>query len=348
MAETTQTVLIATVTALAEEKTMPVVAACPLVGLARSTYYRVTRGYDHYNPVARPVPHRERPQPAALDEDERAEVLAVLTEPRYQDKSVVQTYWCAFDTGAVSCSQRTFYRIAKTHGLVGDRRPLKSRAASSNSPRVPAVAAAKVGELWSWDITELSGPTNADRYYLYLIIDVFSRYPVGWCLETRIDKKLAVKLFTAAINTHGAPKVVHSDNGSTMRSQMLIDTLQGTGVVTSYSRPRVSDDNPFSESVFKTIKYDPSCPDRFDSLAHAREWSGGFLHEYATERRHSGLGRHTPASVFFGTANEDRRRRQLTLDKYYKQHPERFRRPPTAPELPQPTGINTHLLSQTG
>jgi putative transposase len=345
MAETTQAVLIATVDALAEEKAMPVADACPLVGLPRSTYYRLSRGYQHYRPVAEPVPHRERRQPAALDQTERDGALAVLSDTKYAEKSVVQTYWLAFDAGDLACSQRTFYRVANAHRLVGDRRRTRSHGTSR---RTPAVAAGKVGDLWSWDITELRGPTNNDRYYLYLIIDVFSRYPVGWCIETYISKKRAVKLFTAAITTHGAPTVVHSDNGSSMRSKDLIDTLQGKGVVTSFSRPRVSDDNPFSESLFKTIKYDLSCPDRFEHLDHARGWTGDFLHRYATEHRHSGLGRHTPASVFHGTAAHIRARRQRTLDEYYAQHPERFRRPPTAPELPQPTGINTHLLSQTG
>lgn len=346
MAEATQAVLIATVTTLAEENAMSVAAACPLVGLPRSTYYRISRGYQHYRPVAEPIPHRERRQPAALGLDERAGILTALSAPEYEDKSVVQTYWLAFDAGELACSQRTFYRVANTHRLVGDRR--RTRSHGSSSSRTPAVAAGKVGDLWSWDITELRGPTNNDRYYLYLIIDVFSRYPVGWCIETYISKKRAVKLFTAAISTHGTPKVVHSDNGSSMRSQELIDTLHGTGVVTSYSRPRVSDDNPFSESLFKTIKYDPSCPDRFESIDHARDWTSDFLHLYATEHRHSGLGRHTPASVFTGTAHQIRQRRQHALDKYYAQHPERFRRRPTAPEPPQPTGINTHLLSQTG
>lgn len=325
---------------------MSVHDACPLLGLARSTYYRISRGYQHYRPLAEPIPHRERRQPAALNEQERAVVFSVLSAPEHEDKSVVQTYWAAFDAGDVSCSQRTFYRIATTHRLVGDRRPTRGHGARSR--RVPAIAAGKVGDLWSWDITELRGPNNKDRYYLYLIIDVFSRFPVGWCIENQISKKRAVALFTEAINTHGTPKVVHSDNGSAMRSQDLIDALQRNGVLTSYSRPRVSDDNPFSESLFKTIKYDPSCPNTFESIEHARQWTDGFLHRYATEHRHSNLGRHTPASVFFGTAVHVRRQRQHALDAYYAQHPERFRRPPTAPDLPQPTGINTHLLSQTG
>lgn len=346
MAETTQTVLIATVTTLAEEKALPITDACLLLGVPRPTYYRISHGYQHYRPVAEPIPRRERPQPAALDEDERAGILAVLSRPEYENKSVVQTYWLAFDAGDLACSQRTFYRVANTHRLVGDRR--RTRIQGSSSPRTPAVAADKAGDLWSWDITELSGPSNKDRYYLYLIIDVFSRYPVGWCIETTISKKRAVTLFTVAINTHGAPKVVHSDNGSSMRSKDLIDALQRKGVVTSYSRPRVSDDNPFSESLFKTIKYDPSCPDRFDDIEHARRWTGDFLDLYATEHRHSGLGRHTPASVFHGTAARIQAQRQRALNAYYAQHPERFRRAPTAPELPQPTGINTHLLSQTG
>lgn len=324
---------------------MAVSDACVLVGLARSTYYRISRGYRHYHPVASPVPHRDRRQPAALSESEREDVVAILSDTEHADTSVVQTYWTAFDAGAVTCSQRTFYRIARSRRLVGDRRRTKSHERGSR--RTPAVAAGKVGDLWSWDITELAGPNNA-RYYLYLVIDVFSRYPVGWCIENAISKSRSVNLFTDAINTHGAPTVVHSDNGGTMRSHDLIDTLVGRGVIPSFSRPRVSDDNPFSESLFKTIKYDPSSPDRFDDLAHAREWTDAFLHHYATEHRHSGLGRHTPESVFTGTAVHVRKRRQEALDAYYAQHPQRFRRPPSAPQLPQPTGINTHLLSQAG
>lgn len=324
---------------------MPIVDACRLVGIARSTYYRVSRGYQHYRPVAEPIPHRERQQPAALDAEERAEILTVLCEPQYENDSVVQTYWLAFDAGSLACSQRTFYRVANSHRLVGDRR--STRPKSSPSPRTPAVATAKPGDLWSWDISEINGPNYQDRYYLYLIIDVFSRYPIGWCIETYISKKRAVTLFTEAIATHGAPTVVHSDNGSSMRSKDLIDALEARSVITSYSRPRVSDDNPFSESLFKTIKYDPSCPDRFDDINHSRSWTSDFLDRYATEHRHSGLGRHTPASVFNGTATHVQTRRQQALDAYYAEHPERFRRPPAAPPLPKPTGINTHLLSQT-
>lgn len=344
MVEATQVVLTATVTAL-DEIGMHVTGSCERLGLARSTYYRRSRGYQHYRPVPNPLPQAQRQQPAALRQDENDTVLEVLIDEEYADKSVVQTYWRAFDAGRVACSERTFYRIARAQRLVGDRR--RTKAHGSSSRRTPAVAAHTVGDLWSWDITELRGP-GYHRYHLYLIIDVFSRYPVGWCIENAESKERAVTLFTDAIAAHGVPQVVHSDNGAAMRSNVLVDGLTTAGVITSFSRPRVSDDNPFSESLFKTIKYDIDCPDRFESIEHAREWTAGFLHHYATEHRHSGLGHHTPGSVHDGTADEIRQRRQNSLDEYWKQHPERFRKRPTAPQRPQTTGINTHLLSQAG
>lgn len=345
MAEAEQAVLTGTVTALAGAGTT-VSQGCALVGLPRSTYYRLHRGYRHYQPVPAPVPHLQRRQPAALSDRERAAIIDVLTSEEYADHSVVQTYWSAFDAGQVVCSERTFYRVAGAEGLVGDRR--RTRPHGARSRRAPAVAATQVGDLWSWDVTELRGPGIRDKYYLYLIIDVFSRYPVSWCIEYHQTKERAVALFADAIAAHGVPKVIHSDNGSIMRSEVLVEALVTAGAVTSYSRPRVSDDNPFSESLFKTIKYAIDCPDRFDDIDHARHWTGGFLHRYATEHRHSGLGRHTPASVHYGTAAQIRDHRQKALDAYWEQHPERFRRRPTAPKLPEPTGINTHLLSQPG
>lgn len=324
---------------------MAVVRACERVGLARSTYYRLTRGYQHYRRVEEPVPHRQRHQPAALAAAERAAVVEVLSCPEYAEKSVVQAYWAAFDAGRVRCSQRTFYRIAGQHRLVGDRRPTRRHPASAR--RAPAVAATAVGDLWSWDVTELRGP-GRERYQLYLVIDVFSRYPVGWCIEHEQTTARAVRMFAAALARHGIPRTVHADNGSIQRAHQLVQALQDQGAVTSYSRPRVSDDNPFSESLFKTIKYDPACPGRFDSIDHARTWTAAFLDRYATEHRHSGLGRHTPAQVHHGTAAQVRHQRQRMLDEYWAQHPERFRRQPEAPQLPHMTGINTHLLSQTG
>lgn len=324
---------------------MALTRACALVGLARASYYRRVRGYRHYRPVAVPVPHGDRAQPAALSQAERDQVLDVLTDPDYEDLSVVASYWEAFDAGRLACSQRTFYRIAKANGLVGDRRRVR-RPGTGGRP-APAVAAAQVGDLWSWDVTELAGP-GRQRYQLYLAIDVFSRYPVAWRIEHDQCRLKAVEMFTTAIAVHGAPRTLHADNGSIQRAGDTIEALTQRGVLTSFSRPRVSDDNPFSESLFKTIKYDQSCPKRFQNIEHARTWTTAFLHRYATAHRHSALGRHTPQQVHDGTAAQVQAARQARLDAYWQAHPERFRARPQAPALPEPTGINTHLLSQAG
>lgn len=321
-------------------------AACALVGVPRSTYYRLTRHYRHYRPVTDPIPQKDRRQPAALTCAERAVIVTVLESDEYAELSVVQTYWRAFDAGEVGCSERTFYRVATEQNMVGDRRRRK-HGGGSIPRRTPIVPCERVGQLWSWDVTELRGPRLQDRYKLYLVIDVFSRYPVAWRIEYTENTDLAVDMFAGAIAEHGTPAVVHADNGAIMRAHTLVDTLEGNGVLTSYARPRVSDDNPFSESLFKTLKYDLTCPALFESIDHARDWTTQFLHRYATEHRHSGLGRHTPAAIHTGTATLVQQRRQQALDHYWSTHPQRFRNKPTAPALPGPTGINTNL-SQTG
>lgn len=322
---------------------MTVSRACALVGQARSSYYRRSRGYQHYQPVPEPIPQADRVQPSALTRAERDQIVAVLEQEEYGDLSVVQTYWRAFDAGQIACSQRTFYRVAAAHQLTGDRRRTRQ---GGHSRRAPAVAATRPNQLWSWDATELKGP-GQDRYKLMLILDVYSRYPIGWTIEWTESYPHAVDLFTTAIGRHGTPDVVHADNGGVMRCHELIDTLHHHGALTSYSRPRVSDDNPFSESMFKTIKYDLNCPARFDTIDHARAWTEAFLHAYANHHRHSGLGYYTPTAAYHGTTRTDQARRQAHLDQYWKHHPERFHKPPQAPTI-QPTGINTHLLSQTG
>ena len=218
---------------------------CTLVGLARATYYRVTRKYTHYRPVLDPRPHKDRPQPAALTESERAAIVSVLEDDEYADLSIIQTYWRAFDSERIECSERTFYRIANEQGLVGDRRRSKLGGLVQHRSK-PIVHAGDVGQLWSWDVTELRGPRTQDRYRLYLVIDVFSRYPVGWRIEYSEDSAMAVEMFARAIERFGAPKCVHADNGAVMRSNALVTSLVAKKVVPTYSRPRVSDDNPFS------------------------------------------------------------------------------------------------------
>lgn len=350
MARAQKTVLTDTITELAAAG-VSIVQACELTGIPRASYYRDARGYRHYQPVPDPVPQKDRPQPAALSPSEKDAIVEVLLAEENTDLSVCQLYWRSFDAGVVECSQSSFYRVAHTQNLVGDRRRGRSRSGSPGpavSRRKPVAAAPAVGALWSWDITELRGPRTQDRYLLYLVIDVYSRFPVAWRIEYAETGAAAVEMFTEAFAVFGAPQVLHADNGSSMRSFELLDTLEDKQVLPSFSRPRVSDDNPFSESLFKTVKYDLSCPPRFDSIDHARQWTEEFMGRYALEHRHSGLGRHTPASVFLGTAVEDHRRRQDRLDRIHARHPQRFRRRPLAPPLPQPTGINTTHLSQTG
>ena len=328
------------VTALATHTWIGVKAACALTGLARSTYYRIERGYRHYKPVQDPVPHTQRFQPAALTATEEEVIVEILNREEYADLSVQQTYWRAFDKREIGCSPRTFYRIAARYGTVGDRRRGHHSSPGNHSRSKPIIHASGPGQLWSWDITDLHGPTNDDRYKLYLAIDVFSRHPVCWRIEYTENKPAAIDMFTTAIAEHGPPTVLHSDNGAVMRSHKLISALEEQGVINSRSRPRVSNDNPFSESLFKTIKYDLSCPDRFDSIDHARAWTQQFLHAYATEHRHSGLNYYTPEQVHIGTADSVYQQRLEHRMNYYNQHPERFRKQPTPQAPPTSAGIN--------
>lgn len=344
MAEQAHHTLIVTVTCLVEDAGLTVTAACALTGVARSTYYRVSRGYQHYVPVEKPIAQRDRYQPAALTKTEKEQVLDVLSDDTYSELSVGQTYWRAFDAGKVPCSQRTFYRIAAAAGLVGDRR--RGRHGTGRTPRhVPRHSATAPGQLWSWDITELPG-YGGKRYQLYLVIDVFSRFPVAWRIETTIRDALAADMLTTAFTAHGAPAVLHSDNGATMRSEKVSQAL-GHAVTASFSRPRVSDDNPFSESLFKTIKYDLACPGRFTDIDHARDWTSEYLSNYAQQHRHSGLGWHTPEQVYTDNTSKARDKRQQRLDQLYLAHPHRYRRPPQAPTVPKIAGINCkHKTSQ--
>ncbi|WP_460704755.1 IS3 family transposase [Luteococcus sediminum] len=317
------------------------VRACQVLGLARSTFY-----HRRNQPAPDPAVSRLRrsridsAQPAALSPAEHQKVLDVLTAEGTEHLSVCQAYWQAFDEQQVSCSQSTFYRIARRAGLVGDRRRGRhstSRGRGSGRAK-PVAAASRVHELWSWDISELPGPGRR-KFQLFLVLDVFSRYPIGFRVECDASRSHAVDMFREAFDTHGVPHTLHSDNGSQMRSHDLANLLGGA-ITQSFSRPHVSNDNPFSEALFKTLKYDLAMPQHFDSIDHARTWVTDYLHGYAHHHRHAGLNRHTPHHVFTGTTDTIQARRQALLDRNYQAHPERYRRPPQAPPPPAPTGIN--------
>lgn len=255
-----------TTRAVAELKTagIPVRTGCALLGVPRATYYRIAKGYNHYRPVAAPVPHRDRAQPAALSEEESRVLLDILTDTEHADLSVGQLYWTALDEGSLACSESTFYRVARRHRLVKDRRRAKGRTGGGQaSRRTPVVDADKPGDLWSWDITDLKGPGTRDRYKLYLAIDVFSRYPVTWRIEHTEDTAKAVQMFSDAFAAHGAPGCLHADNGPSMRAEAMLDNLDTAGVLASYSRPRVSNDNPFLRVAVQNHQIRPRLPDPF-------------------------------------------------------------------------------------
>lgn len=302
MAEAYELVLTGTITGLAQTAGVPVTRGCGLVGMARSTFYRWTRNYSHYRPVTDPVPQSERYQPAALTGGERDEILAVIEREEYEDLSVVQTYWRAFDDGLVACSERTFYRVADAAGLVGDRRSTR-KPGQPGSRRKPVVWATVPGELWSWDITELAGP-GQQRYKLYLVLDVYSRYPIAYRVEHSESKELAVAMFTTAINQHGIPTTVHADNGGAMRSHLLVDALTVAGVVTSFSRPRVWD-NAMAESFFATLKTEFYYRRVWPTMAKAKIEVGAWIEDrYNRQRRYSALGQISPVTFELQYSNQ--------------------------------------------
>jgi putative transposase len=198
-------------------------------------------------------------------------------------------------------------------------------------------------QVWSWDITKLAGPHKWSWFHLYVILDVYSRYAVGWLVAPRESARLAEELIADAVYDHGVGAgqlTIHADRGSSMTSKTVTQLLADLGVLQSHSRPHQSNDNPFSEAQFKTLKYSPTFPKRFASLAAARAFVDAFFAHYNHEHRHSGIGLHTPADVHMGRADTVRARRQVVLDAAYRAHPERFRRPPSAPRIPEATWIN--------
>jgi len=207
----------------------------------------------------------------------------------------------------------------------------------------PELLATEPNQVWSWDITKLAGPYKWSWFHLYVILDVFSRYALGWAVAPRETARLAEDLIAECCSVEGITKgqlTVHADRGTSMTSKTVALLLADLGVTKSHSRPHVSNDNPFSESQFKTLKYCPSFPERFANIEHARAFTDGFFGYYNHEHRHTGLGLMTPADVHFGRAEKVIAARQGVLDDFYARHPERFRRPPQAPQLPEAVWIN--------
>jgi putative transposase len=306
--------------------------ACTLVGRPRSTHYWRAR------PKSVPAAQRQpRPRPAnALRDAERDRVLELLRDPSFVDKSAAQVWAHLLDNGIYLCSQSTMYRILRAAGESRERR----RQATHPSKVKPELAAHKPGEIYSWDITKLRGPQRGVWYDLYVMLDIFSRYVVGWRVEQTETAELATEFIDDVIRTYGKPKAVHADRGTSMTSKSVAQLLVDLDVARSHSRPHVSNDNPFSEAAFKTLKYCPAFPDHFDDIDAARAFCKEFFDYYNHAHYHSGLGLHTPASIHFGTAQSIRANRANVLATAYARNPERFSQQPEPPKLPTVTWIN--------
>lgn len=311
--------------------------ACAVLGKSRATHYRRRRPRPAVTGLRapRPVPRN------ALTPAERASVLATLNHETFVDKSPAQVWATLLDEGTYLCSESTMYRILREHGPVRER-----RRQATHPPRTrPELIADGPGQVWSWDITKLHGPVKGVYYDLYVIIDIYSRYVPGWLVAPTETGDLAKDFITDTITAAGAPpRVVHADRGTSMTSKPVALLLADLGVVRSHSRPKVSNDNPYSESAFKTLKYCPAFPDRFGSIADARAFCAEFFTYYNHQHRHSGIGLHTPASVHYGTADEIRQMRAEVLNAAHARHPDRFRRPPRPPALPKAVWINRPTL----
>lgn len=311
------------------------VAACEALGVSRASLHRVQ------NPPSPPAAPRQRPSPPrALTADERTIVLGHLHSERFQDCSPTEVYGTLLDEGIYCCSIRTLYRLLAEKGESRERRDQLTHPAYQK----PQLLATAPNQLWSWDITKLLGPAKWTYFYLYVILDVFSRYVVGWMIADREGKELARQFISETCEKQDIQPgqlTLHADRGSSMKSKPVALMLADLGVTKTHSRPHVSDDNPFSESQFKTLKYRPEFPDRFGSLLDARTFCQDFFLWYNTEHHHSGLGLLTPEVVHTQRANQVRSLRQQTLDTAYAAHPERFvRKPPQPPALPTEVWIN--------
>jgi putative transposase len=283
------------------------------------------------------------PQPRALSAAERRQVLEVLHQERFWDTAPASVYATLLDEGSYLCSTSTMYRLLRSQGETGDRR----RHATHPARVKPELLATAPNQVWSWDITKLAGPAKWTWYHLYVILDIFSRYAVGWMVAAREAAVLAERLLADTIASQQVEAdqlTVHADRGTSMTSKPVALLLADLGVTKSHSRPKVSNDNPYSESQFKTLKHHPTFPDRFGSLEDARAFLKGFFGWYNFQHRHAGIGLLTPADVHYGRAAQITLARGAVLDAAFAAHPERFvRKPPQPPRLPEVVWINKPL-----
>lgn len=289
--------------------------ACETLNVPRSRVYRVRQPKTEAQP---------RPTPAhALSEAERTAVRTVLNSERFMDQPPRQVYATLLDEGTYLCHWRTMYRILEAHGEVKERR----RVRQHSTYKKPELLATAPNQVWSWDITWLRGAHKLEKYPLYTVLDIYSRYVVGWMLAEVESSELARQLIAETAHKQGIQAeqlTLHADNGAPMTGKPLSQLLTDLGISKSHSRPHTSDDNPFSEAQFKTMKYRPDYPDRFAHLNEARQWVRTFFDWYNCQHYHSGLNLMTPASVHYGEADVVQQQRQLVMRAAYDAHPNRF------------------------
>ena len=317
------------------ESEVSTVAACDAMGVSRSSFYRCRRS----SPPPRPLKARPKPE-RALSSEERQNVLDVMHSSQFVDKSPYEIFATLLDEGVHHCSVRTMYRFLEQEAEVRERRDQCRRPAYAK----PELLATGPNQVWSWDITKLRAAKKWTYYYLYVLLDIYSRYVVGWMLAHREDGELAAELFRASCESEKIEPnqlTVHADRGSAATSKTLAQLFVDLALNRSHSRPYVSNDNPFSEAQFKTLKYQPGYPDRFGSYEHALSYSRKFFPWYNTEHHHSGIAFLTPEVVHHGRADIVLDERQRVLGLAYANNPERFvNGQPRVLALPQGVWIN--------
>lgn len=323
-----------------------VAAACAALCMSRSRYYRARK--PKAEATSRPSP------PRTLSEDERAKVLATLDSEEYMDKAPAQVFAALLELGIYLCSIRTMYRILAANDQVRERRAQRQHPTYSK----PQLVATAPNQVWTWDITKLPGPTKGTYFSLYVILDLFSRYIVGWQVATRESAAVYQQLVEACCKDHGVvPEqlTIHSDRGAPMTAKSTALLYADLGIIKSHSRPYTSNDNPYSEANFRTLKYRPDMPDQLGSVEHARQVVRALVDWYNDEHYHVGLALLHPADVHYGRAADIVAARQLVLDAVYARHPERFplgrpaqKLPPAAAWINPPPMTNLGQSDQIG
>jgi putative transposase len=311
-------------------------AACVALGVSRASVQR-----RRARLIAPPAIVRRRARPTrALSVPQQQTVLDLLHAPRFADQAPAEIYATLLDEGDYHCSIRTMYRLVGQNGEVGERRQQLRHPVYQK----PELLAEKPNQVWSWDITKLMGPTKWSYFYLYVILDIFSRRVVGWCVADTESAVLFRPLFDDAITKHNVPPgqlTLHADRGGPMKAKATAFLLADLGVTGSHNRPHTSNDNPFSESHFKTLKYQPRFPKRFGCIEDARSFCRAFFIWYNQEHHHAGIGLMTPDQVHYGQIDAVHAARQVTLDHAFRENPERFvNKAPTPPNKPTAAWIN--------